>query len=159
MRACPHWQAFLYAAIRRRNLCRCGCRGWCSLWVLLQMTAWSIEALAKGVWPSCRHDGSAWRDSDSERASKAGQPVQLKAAVIYIKGDWAEYAHTFAFPAWSDGLRPCWACNGSGLTCIVLPIIVRAASAGGATNLAMWRLPAGVVRCTCKLPPMLCVTV
>lgn len=31
--------------------------------------------------------------------------------LLHIKADWAELAHTFGFPQWGDGLRPCFLCN------------------------------------------------
>jgi len=35
-------------------------------------------------------------------------------AIVHVKGDWAEYSHTFGLPQWTDGLRPCYGCAGSG---------------------------------------------
>ena len=35
-------------AFRRRDLCRCGCRGWCSLWVTYDWLAHSFRHLATG---------------------------------------------------------------------------------------------------------------
>jgi len=31
--------------------------------------------------------------------------------LMFLKGDWAEYASTVGFPSWADGLRPCPMCN------------------------------------------------
>ena len=38
----------------------------------------------------------------------------MKAAVIWTKGDWAEYVGTLGFPMWNDALRPCFQCPGFG---------------------------------------------
>lgn len=105
---------FLCGAFRKRNMCRCGCKGWCSYYALFSVATWSIEALAAGTWPRRRHDGRDWLASDSMRQSKAGSALPFTAACLYIKGDWAEYAHTFGLPSWSDGMRPCWACSAVG---------------------------------------------
>jgi hypothetical protein len=105
---------FLFSVIRKRHVCRCGCRGWCTYNVLFMLTRWSLESLALGVWPAVRHDGSGFRLSDSWRASKAGQTMPFNFACIYVKGDWAEHAHTLGLPAWNDGLRPCFACVSYG---------------------------------------------
>jgi hypothetical protein len=107
-------ERFLFGVIRKRNLCRCGCKGWCTYNIVFQLAAWSFEALAKNVWPSERHTGDIWLPSDSKRASMAGQPLAHICACMYVKGDWAEYAHTFGLPAWNDGLRACFACAGFG---------------------------------------------
>lgn len=99
---------YLYGLLRKRNFCRCGCKGWCSLYQMFSVTAWSLRALAQGVWPESRHDGQPWRDSDSDRSGRAGQTMCAKAACIYVKGDWAEYAGTLGFPSWGDAMRPCF---------------------------------------------------
>ena len=33
--------------------------------------------------------------------------------VLYIKGDWSEYAGTFGLPSWASSLRPCFRCRTS----------------------------------------------
>ena len=33
--------------------------------------------------------------------------------VLYVKGDWAEYAGIVGFPTWRDGVRPCLRCDCS----------------------------------------------
>ena len=105
---------FLWAVFRKRHMCQCGCRGWCTFNVIFRLAAWSIMALADKAWPSERHDGSPFCDSDSARAKKAGTPFMWRCACIYLKGDWAEYTHTFGFPAWNDSIRACFACAGCG---------------------------------------------
>ena len=37
----------------------------------------------------------------------------IRAALLSVKDDWAEYALTLGFPAWNDLVRPCFACNCS----------------------------------------------
>ena len=37
--------------------------------------------------------------------------MQYIACILYVKGDWAEYAGTLGLPNWNDGLRPCFGCN------------------------------------------------
>ena len=44
----------------------------------------------------------------------AGQPIGGKCALIYIKGDWAEFAGTLGLPAHNDSVRPCFCCNAYG---------------------------------------------
>ena len=39
--------------------------------------------------------------------------MRARYCLLYIKGDWSEYASTFGFPTWADSLRPCFACNVS----------------------------------------------
>ena len=105
---------YLTVTLRKKSICQCGCRGWCSYFVVFLYLAWQITALALGIRPSKRHDGSAWKPSDKKREALAGQRM-IKAACIYIKGDWCEYAGTFGFPAWNDLLRPCFECIAFGI--------------------------------------------
>ena len=105
---------FLVATLRKRCICRCGCRGWCSLFAIHQAVAFSIKALASGIWPNHRHDGEPWRPEDRWRRDRAGTPLSAPMACLFFKGDWAEYAHTFALATWQDSLRPCFHCLGYG---------------------------------------------
>lgn len=103
----------LLACMRKKITCACGCRGWCSFWAIWDWLRWSLLALAKGEYPTRRHDGNAWLPSDARRAALAGQRMQFKACLLYIKGDWAEYASSLGLPSWQDGVRPCYACNAA----------------------------------------------
>jgi hypothetical protein len=105
---------YCMATIRKRMLCQCGCRGWCSFYVIFRYIAWIIVALRRGMHPTDRHDQSAWRASDHKRAALAGNAIP-KCACIYIKGDWCEYAGPIGFANWQDALRPCFECNCFGL--------------------------------------------
>ncbi len=33
--------------------------------------------------------------------------LRFRFAVLHLKGDWSEWAHTFGFPSWSDHMFPC----------------------------------------------------
>lgn len=49
------------------------CHSHDSLDDILSVVAWSFRCLAQGRMPGCRHDGSAWKQSDSKRAKSACQ--------------------------------------------------------------------------------------
>ena len=104
----------LCALVRKRQACRCGCRGWCTYFVLLKYLHWCLQALARKVHPSSRHDGSAWGDADGHHALLAGEAMFARAAMVWLKGDWAELCSRLGFPTWSHAMRPCLCCNGSG---------------------------------------------
>ena len=105
---------YVFAVLRKRHACQCGCRGWCSFYQMFLVARWSIEALASGYFPERRHDGAPWRASDTHRARLNGQRMGMRSACIYVKGDWAECASTLGFPSWNDGLRPCFECSAFG---------------------------------------------
>ena len=97
----------LLALVRKSELCRCGCRGWCTLHVVFQFLHWSFEALVKGKRPALRHDGSEW-PADDERS----WPRDLaKALLVLIKGDWAEFCGTFGLTNWASLYHPCPFCD------------------------------------------------
>ena len=103
---------YLMALVRKRNLCMCGCRGWCSFYGFFCMIHWVLQALARGQFPDDRFDG-AWQPSDVVRSEKSGRPFNFKCACLYVKGDWSELGVTLGFPTWKDALRPCFCCNAS----------------------------------------------
>lgn len=104
---------YLFCALRKKVICDCGCRGWCTFYGVFHYIAWVLQALANKVMPLGRHDQKPWQTEDAERAAQAGRPLAIRAALLFVKGDWAEYAQTLGFPAWNNLVRPCFACNCS----------------------------------------------
>ena len=100
----------LVACVRKSEFCSCGCGGWCTIEPLMMALRWSMVALAQGVWPSARHDGSGWMSSDFKRSQRAGQPLGFRAVCLFIKADWAEYLGTMGFTSWSSLNSPCPFC-------------------------------------------------
>jgi hypothetical protein len=107
-------RSWLCCVLRRRHVCRCGCRGWCSYFPIFQWLQWSIMCISTGIFPTSRHDEAEWKTSDRARQGRGGTRLPARGAVIYVKGDWSEYSHTLGLPLWSDGLRPCFCCAGCG---------------------------------------------
>ena len=101
----------LVAVLRKSTLCTCGCRGWCSLFPIMQLLAWSFQALAHGLYPAARHDSSDWPASEESRAAVAGKSMPARVVLLHLKGDWSEFAHTLGFPTWSSSLNPCFLCS------------------------------------------------
>ena len=100
----------LCCVLKKRDMCRCGCRGWCTIHPVMVMLSWSLAALAQGAFPAAQHDGQPFRN-DGRRSSLAGMPLTLRGAVCHLKGDWAEYAHTLGFPSWKHHEFPCIWCK------------------------------------------------
>lgn len=104
----------LFAAVRKRHVCNCGCRGWCTLFPIYQMIAWSLRALAAGEYPATRHDGEPFApSSDVQRISTSGNKARVRGMLLFVKGDWAELGSTVGLPIWNDSMRPCYSCNVS----------------------------------------------
>ena len=81
---------------------------------IVQTLSWSFRCLADKLHPLSRHDGGPWAASDNDRLAKAGAELAIRCCLLFVKGDWSEYATTFGLPTWHDGVRPCYMCNGSG---------------------------------------------
>ena len=101
---------WLLVALRKSEMCGCGCRGWCTLWPVYRAVAWSLRALAKGKYMSLSHDG---QELPEDRRVLADKDFGFRASVLYIKGDWMEYASSLAFPTWASAFDPCMMCQAS----------------------------------------------
>jgi hypothetical protein len=51
-------QRTLTAVLRKTELCQCGCKGWCTFYVVFLMLHWSYRALRKRALPTSRHDNT-----------------------------------------------------------------------------------------------------
>ena len=101
----------LCCALKKKDFCKCGCKGWCTIKPIMDMFDWSFSALAQGSFPAAMHDGAPWGDGDSLRKSLAGKRLSLVGAVCQVKGDWAEFSHTLGFPTWRSAENPCLFCR------------------------------------------------
>ena len=102
----------LVAVVRKSAMCTCGCLAWCTLAPIFFWLQWSFRALAVGMAPDRRHDGRPFGDEETARANRAGTQLP-KCVLLQIKGDWAEFSHTFGLPSWSSNLHPCFCCSAT----------------------------------------------
>ena len=100
----------LLCAIRRSEMCTCGCKGWCTLQPIFVALAWSLAAMASGTHPQRQHDGREWSEADGDRYLNAGLALGYMAVCVLMKGDWSEYSHTLGLPSWADSVAPCPFC-------------------------------------------------
>lgn len=103
----------LCVVVRRTLMCRCGCRGWCSMRAIWAFVQWCLQALVVGLFPTERHDRAAWGPADDCRESLQGLALGMKGAILQVKADWGEFAKTLALSSWSHALRPCPFCDTS----------------------------------------------
>ena len=100
----------IVVALRSIDICKCGCRGYCTLFPILSCIRWQLEALAAGVRPTARHDLTAWTAEEAVRF-RAGVALDMVALLLWIKGDWAEHTSTLGFAAWGSHFFPCLWCG------------------------------------------------
>ena len=101
----------LVCTLRKSELCKCGCRGWCSIHPVLMMLRWAIIGMIDGSHPTARPDGAPWAPQDVVEASRAGRRFGWKAVVLHIKADWQEHVTTLGFASWTTLEHPYPACQ------------------------------------------------
>jgi hypothetical protein len=107
----------LIGSLRSHLLCVCGCKGWCTFFSVFQFLSVQFALMAAGKHMSARHDEKPWNlPMDRMRAALAasGELLQFVCCILWIQGDWAEYAKSLGLPTWQDLVRPCFGCNGWG---------------------------------------------
>ena len=92
--------------IRKSDLCRCGCRGLCSINAIMKVIVWSFLVLRSGFWPVVRHDN---RELDPERKARQG-PLPMHGVLVELRADWKEFSETFGFKSWASAEYPCFKC-------------------------------------------------
>ena len=97
--------------LSKSEMCRCGCRKWCTLFQVWQLLRWSFESLGCGQKPVSRHDGTPFWDSDACRTG--GGPLGFRGALILMKADWAELTQTLGFSNWQSVENPCLLCDAT----------------------------------------------
>jgi hypothetical protein len=110
--ACSGRRHYLMS-LRTRDFCRCGCRGWCTIYPTMLALSWCLSALACGKRPAMRHDLSQWRQHDPmiAVANSFGEDLGFTAILIWLKGDWGEVHHTLGLPSVAVSNCPCVFCR------------------------------------------------
>ena len=98
----------LVVVTRKMNKCQCGCRGWCSLYVVYRYLVWLLWVMREGSYPEERYDKSGWRSHAA--AGLAGMDLGFRALCLIIKGDWMEFASSMGFSNWKSNISPCYLC-------------------------------------------------
>ena len=97
---------YFIGALRKKTICRCGCRGWCTFAAYFMYIVFVLQVFASGDFPAVRHDGQPWAADEAAIAAKAGMTFLFRICLVVVKGNWAEYAGTLGFPTRGDSVRP-----------------------------------------------------
>ena len=65
---------------------------------VMQVMVWSLRQAALGIWPGCRHDGSAWTNTDVKRKGMRAASLELHGVLCQITGGWKMYKDIFRLP-------------------------------------------------------------
>jgi hypothetical protein len=102
-------QRHLCAVLRKRSMCQCGCRGWCSVWSVLDFFRWALTAASSGRRPETFYMSKPW-PAGSSAAAQAGENLCARFLMCLIKGDWMEWYTTFGFAHLATMSYPCSCC-------------------------------------------------
>jgi hypothetical protein len=98
----------LFTAIHKSSLCRCGCRGACTVDAMLAILAWSFEAGKAGVYPTIGPDGMPLT---GPRALLGGRPIPVPTELVQFVADGEAFYDVFGFRRWSCADTPCPRCT------------------------------------------------
>ena len=101
----------LIASVRTRDFCRCGCRGWCTIFPLMQLISWSAVCLANGQRPLRYFDNTPLPECLHSALEQFGQDLGCSGVLLWFKGDWAEASHSLGLPAVTAKHAPCPFCT------------------------------------------------
>jgi hypothetical protein len=92
-------------------MCKCGCRGWCSLHPLLDLLRWDFEVAGNFTYPRTRHDCTS---HDNEiRQLREGQALPTTLAIVQLRGDWPAFCEVGGYRVWSHKTHPCFMCDSN----------------------------------------------
>ena len=101
---------FLLCSVRKSDLCKCGCKGYCTLGQVLRVLTWSFTALASGIYPATSHDNGPL---DHRRSLLRGTEIASgwRGALCEIRADLLEITQALGFKNWQNPLNPCFVCS------------------------------------------------
>ena len=91
----------LLLGLRKTLLCQCGCRGWCTLYVVFAYIAYGLRMLRSGERSALRHDGSP-ADAEALQLRVADRFLACRAILHQLKVDLAELAPTLGIQPWNS---------------------------------------------------------
>lgn len=102
---------YLICVVRKSDLCKCGCKGFCTLGTVSKIIAWSFNALATGEYPAFDHNGLPFQDG--LRAAQRGTLIAagVCGALCEMRADLLEFVGACGFKTWSNADHPCFCCS------------------------------------------------
>ena len=110
------------ACCSKKQLCKCGCQGRCTLEPIWALIGWSLQCSLGKFYPTHRHDGIPFAESkrlgDNVRAkwAQAKRKFSVVMGVIQQRGDWSWMASSFNLSNWTGvgkEKRICWKCKAN----------------------------------------------
>ena len=116
----------LICSLRKSDLCRCGCRGLCTLGEIQRIIAWSFNCIAKGEYPSVDHWGRPFEDEIREARRGTELAAGYCGALCEMRADLLEFCDACGFQRWSTLDMPCFCCFTPKAGLYDFPVVVAA---------------------------------
>ena len=101
---------WLVAVLRKAEMCKCGCRGFCTFWPLHDALLNDLQFAADGKWGVVSHLREPFLEGTVAH-KRAGSPMGLVLAVTEIRADMPGYTGPMGFRASSHVTHGCCVCN------------------------------------------------
>ena len=114
----------LICLIRKSDMCRCACKGQCTMDAVLRVITWSFNVLASSLWPTERHDGKPanWHPKVGKHGPENsgwgigslvpdGSMAGARGALCEYRCDMLEMIVAFGFKMWTHISKPCLFCD------------------------------------------------
>ncbi|CAK0840011.1 unnamed protein product, partial [Prorocentrum cordatum] len=100
----------LLCSLRKSDLCKCGCKGFCTLGQVMRVLTWSFCALASGLYPATNHENGPL---DHSRCALRGTEIcsGWRGALCEIRADLLEITSSLGFRNWQNPVNPCFVCS------------------------------------------------
>ena len=96
------------------DACQCGCRGWCTYFVLLLALSWDLCACAAGIFDSKNQYDELFNTTNNTEdimADQAGKSMGFLVAILDLMTDWPAWTSWSGMRQWAHDLHPCPKCN------------------------------------------------
>eukprot|EP00959_Pyramimonas_sp_CCMP1952_P243250 5084637-Pyramimonas_sp.AAC.1 len=99
---------YLICVIRKSDLCRCGCKGFCTHGTILRVIAWAFNVFATGLYPSHDHENKPFEDV--VRANKYNFPIAENwvGALCELRADLLEIFERVGVKTFANVINPCF---------------------------------------------------
>ena len=78
---------YFIGALRKKVVCQCGCKGWCTFYPIFVYIHYILKILADKIRPHSRHDGKPWGQDEVSFEAHAGEELLFRCAMLFFKGN------------------------------------------------------------------------
>eukprot|EP00959_Pyramimonas_sp_CCMP1952_P097617 2040297-Pyramimonas_sp.AAC.1 len=103
----------LLCTLKKTDMCKCGCAGFCTWGAVLRVLVWSMNVMALGKHPQNDHLGEPFGDHRFDYRGFDLAPSGVAGAVCEFRADLLELTTTLGLTKWSNPTNPCTCCTAT----------------------------------------------